>query len=113
MSGSRVLRKDGKTTIVINGDFTFEVNREFRNAYLSGTPGKQAGDSGFFDSNYVDSAGLGMLIRLREHVGKDANRSPWPAAMPRSRRSSRSPISARYSVSSDAHGVFLPEHATA
>ncbi|HOP18248.1 MAG: STAS domain-containing protein [Chromatiaceae bacterium] len=71
MSRIRVTEKDGKTTIIVTGDFTFEVNRDFRNAYQALPAGKPV-TVDFSNSNYVDSAGLGMLIRLREHVGKDA-----------------------------------------
>lgn len=71
MSRIRVTEKDGRTTIVITGDFTFEVNRDFRNAYQA-LPASKPVTVDFSGSDYVDSAGLGMLIRLREHVGKDS-----------------------------------------
>ena len=71
MSRIRVTEKDGKTTIAINGDFTFEVNREFRDAYQA-LPANKPVTVDFSHSNYVDSAGLWMLILLREHAGKDS-----------------------------------------
>ena len=60
--------KDGRTTIRINGDFVFALNREFRDVYQSLPPGRPV-TVDLSGASYIDSAGLGMLVRLREHQG--------------------------------------------
>lgn len=54
--------------IVIEGNFVFDINRAFRDAYQA----MPAGTRCVVDLSraaYLDSAGLGMLLRLREHAG--------------------------------------------
>lgn len=64
---------DGRKTIRIHGDFVFALNREFRDLYQSLPPGRPV-TVDLSAASYIDSAGLGMLVRLREHLGGD-NRS--------------------------------------
>ncbi|MCB1772094.1 MAG: STAS domain-containing protein [Gammaproteobacteria bacterium] len=59
---------DGRTHLAIHGNFVFDLNREFRKAYSQSPPGQPV-TVDLSDSTYMDSAGLGMLIRLREHAG--------------------------------------------
>lgn len=63
----------GQVVITIKGDFVFDVNSEFREAYK-----KHPSHSRFLvdlsRANYMDSAGLGMLLQLREHAGGDQSR---------------------------------------
>lgn len=68
----RTSRLADRLTIEVEGDFTFDVHREFRAAYRD----ESAINQYVVDltrSSYMDSAGLGMLMRLREHVGADRN----------------------------------------
>jgi anti-anti-sigma factor len=66
---------DGKTlTIRVTGSFTYDLHREFREAYER-HPG--LGTSFVVDlagTDYLDSSGLGMLLVLREHAGGEAAR---------------------------------------
>ena len=81
MSTITVTQHEGEARIVVNGSFVFDLNRAFREAYRS----LPAGTSVTIDlsaADYIDSAGLGMLIRLREHVGGDANRITLTGANP-------------------------------
>lgn len=48
----------------------FDVNREFRGAYQK-LPERTSITVDLSKTDYMDSAGLGMLIQMREHVGKD------------------------------------------
>lgn len=66
-----VTREDHSAIIAIHGDFVFDVNREFREAYQQ-LPQRTRITVDLSRTDYMDSAGLGMLIQLREHVGKDA-----------------------------------------
>lgn len=54
--------------ICVNGAFVFDVNREFRSAYSRLTEGRPV-EIDLSRADYIDSAGLGMLVRLREHAG--------------------------------------------
>ena len=57
-------------TVTIQGNFTFDLNREFRNAYQK-IPKNLPVTVDLSKATYIDSAGLGMLIRLRDHAGGD------------------------------------------
>lgn len=59
---------DGIATLRIAGDFVFSINREFRDAYQA-VPAGRPFLVDLSGAAYIDSAGLGMLIRLREHAG--------------------------------------------
>lgn len=50
----------------------FDLNRQFRDAYQS-LPAKTPVTVDLSGADYIDSAGLGMLIRLREHAGDASN----------------------------------------
>ncbi len=64
--------KDGRNaTIKIQGDFVFDVNREFREAYQQ-LPARSSISVDLSATDYMDSAGLGMLIQMRDHLGKDS-----------------------------------------
>ena len=49
-------------------DFVFDVNREFREAYRQ-SPADRSFVVDLSRSSYMDSAGLGMLIQLRDYAG--------------------------------------------
>jgi anti-anti-sigma factor len=59
---------DGTAKITVHGNFVFDLNRAFREAYQQ-VPAGQRIIVDLSRSQYVDSAGLGMLLRLREHAG--------------------------------------------
>lgn len=70
MSRISIATNDGTTTISIHGSFVFDLNREFRDAYQD-LPAGQPFAVDLCNAGYIDSAGLGMLLRLREHAGND------------------------------------------
>lgn len=68
MSQVLVNKQSERVTLSVVGEFTFGMNREFREAYKA-----NAGAAGFVidlsQSTYMDSAGLGMLVQLRDFAG--------------------------------------------
>lgn len=54
--------------IDVSGRFDFSCHNEFRKAYSHVQPGESVVVD-LQDANYVDSAALGMLLLLRDHVG--------------------------------------------
>jgi anti-anti-sigma factor len=71
MSRISIRQEDNTTTITVHGDFVFDVNREFRDAYQS-SPATDRFVVDLKDTAYMDSAGLGMLIQLRDYAGGQA-----------------------------------------
>ncbi len=64
-----VAQLENKVTLTINGDFTFPIHRQFLDAYKAHENSRHF----FVDLNktaYIDSAGLGMLLRLKEFAEK-------------------------------------------
>ena len=78
---SVTIEKDAQnwTTIHVMGRFDYESHGSFREAYADGAScaGVIVDLSG---ANYIDSAALGMLLILREHVGNDTQRAIIRAA---------------------------------
>ena len=68
MSQIALSRADGAYRILIRGRFTLASNPEVRAAYQR-VPTNQPITVDLSDTDYLDSAGLGMLVRLREHAG--------------------------------------------
>ena len=68
MSSVRVTEHTDKVVLTVDGDFTFELNREFREAYKAHA-GKRCFEVDLTSAHYMDSAGLGMLVQLREFAG--------------------------------------------
>lgn len=68
MSQIALSRADGAYQILIRGRFTLASNAEFRAAYQR-VPTNQPITVDLSHTDYVDSAGLGMLVRLREYAG--------------------------------------------
>ncbi len=73
MNRIRVKNDNNRITIAIQGDFTFDLNREFREAYQA-CPGNAQFEVDLRQSGYMDSAGLGMLLQLRDYAGGDSAR---------------------------------------
>lgn len=68
MSNVSLSQHEGTSVLSIHGAFVFDINRDFRQAYRAIDPGTSV----LVDlsrTSYIDSAGLGMLIKLREHIG--------------------------------------------
>jgi anti-anti-sigma factor len=65
--------QDRTVTITIGGDFTFDLNQAFRESYKA-HPGTMSFVLDLSRAGYMDSAGLGMLLQLREYAGADAAR---------------------------------------
>jgi len=73
MNRIRVKNDGNKISIAIQGDFTFDLNREFREAYQS-CPASAQFEVDLRQADYMDSAGLGMLLQLRDYAGGDSAR---------------------------------------
>lgn len=63
-----VLQTNECLVLGIDGEFTFDLNRDFRDAYKT-SPGKTRYTVDLGKTRYMDSAGLGMLVQLREFAG--------------------------------------------
>lgn len=68
MDSIKLTRHDHEATIAVHGNLVFDLNREFRDAYQA-VPAKTPFVVDLAHTDYIDSAGLGMLIQLREHAG--------------------------------------------
>jgi anti-anti-sigma factor len=68
MATIQITHDSGIPTIAVHGAFVFELNREFRDTYQA-LPANRPVVVDLSRADYMDSAGLGMLIRLREHAG--------------------------------------------
>jgi anti-anti-sigma factor len=68
-----VKQSDHCTVIKINGRFDFSCHAAFREAY-SGTPSGTEFIVDMEAASYMDSAALGMLLLLREHVQQQGGR---------------------------------------
>jgi anti-anti-sigma factor len=67
MSLETVKQSDSCRVIKINGRFDFSCHSAFREAY-SGSPTGTEFIVDMAEASYMDSAALGMLLLLREHV---------------------------------------------
>jgi anti-anti-sigma factor len=68
-----VKQSDHCTVIKINGRFDFSCHAAFREAY-SGAPSGTEFIVDMEAASYMDSAALGMLLLLREHVQQQGGR---------------------------------------
>ena len=59
-----------EVTLDVQGDFTYQLHRDFREAYRNEPLGTTY-IINLFKTEYMDSAALGMLLLLREHAGGD------------------------------------------
>lgn len=65
--------EDGRTvTIAVHGRFDFNIYRSFRDAYHKRGSSRYIID--LSNTEYIDSAALGMLLVLRDHCGGDQAR---------------------------------------
>lgn len=63
---------DGKTVnIQVVGRFDFSSHQEFRDTYSGVDPTKMRFNINLSQTEYLDSAALGMLLVLRERAGGD------------------------------------------
>lgn len=68
MSSIQTEQLADRTVIRVRGDFTFDIHRAFREAYQAQSAGSRY-EIDLSQAQYMDSAGLGMLIQLREYAG--------------------------------------------
>lgn len=69
MAISREEKSDGKEVVIhVNGQFDFSVVQEFRDAYQD-CHGKEIVVD-FRGAEYIDSAGLGMLLNMQSFLNK-------------------------------------------
>ena len=76
--------KENEFIIAINGEFDFNLVEPFVEAYENINIGSNKIVIDFRDTDFMDSSGLGMLIKLRKHFGPSADirlRSPNPQVM--------------------------------
>jgi anti-anti-sigma factor len=72
--GLETLKHGSNTTIIkITGRFDFSCHQPFREAYSS-APASSDFVVDMADTSYMDSAALGMLLLLREHVQQNGGR---------------------------------------
>jgi HptB-dependent secretion and biofilm anti anti-sigma factor len=64
---------DGSVVIKVKGRFDFSCHASFRDAYAKAPDGCEFVID-MEDASYMDSAALGMLLLLREHVQKQGGR---------------------------------------
>lgn len=76
MSRISSINKDGITHIVVHGSLVFDLNKAFREAYQS-LPTNARVVVDLSGADYLDSAGLGMLIRLRDYLSE----APQPVTL--------------------------------
>ena len=65
--------QDNEHIISISGDFDFNQVKPFRQAYEQIPQSAQTVVVDFRKTDYMDSSGLGMLIKLRKHFGTPAD----------------------------------------
>lgn len=65
---TEVTKCENVVTIKIKGDFKFKAHQEFRKAYLDNIGSDTKWILDFSQSQYVDSAALGMLLIFREEA---------------------------------------------
>lgn len=65
--------KDHEYTLSISGDFDFNQVKSFRQSYETIPMTARTIVVDFRKADYMDSSGLGMLIKLRKHFGRDAD----------------------------------------
>ncbi len=68
---SRLAKDRGEMTIAIQGRFTYDVHKEFRDAYERVDAQATSFIIDLAGTEYMDSAALGMLLLLRERAGGD------------------------------------------
>lgn len=81
MSNIQTEQLADRVVLRIHGDFTFDINRTFREAYQAHASGSNY-EVDLSRTNYMDSSGLGMLIQLREYAGGDNGRVILSGARP-------------------------------
>ncbi|SKA45518.1 STAS domain-containing protein [Enterovibrio nigricans] len=70
MAISREMKNDGKSVVIhVNGQFDFSVVQEFRDAYQDCQGKDMVVD--FRGTEYIDSAGLGMLLNMQTFLNKN------------------------------------------
>jgi len=67
-------REPGEIRLTLPERFDFSLHREFRRLYEEGEAGVTRYVIDLRETQYVDSAGLGMLLQLWEHAGRKADR---------------------------------------
>lgn len=67
-------REAGEIRLTLPERFDFSLHREFRRLYEEGQPGVTRYVVDLRETQYVDSAGLGMLLQLWEHAGRKPDR---------------------------------------
>lgn len=68
------LERNGDVTIYIDGRFVFSCHREFNCVMYMHKGDDMCYTVDLSNTTYLDSAALGMLLLLRDHVDGDASR---------------------------------------
>ncbi len=66
-----VINEAGQATLDLAGNFTFQSHREFKEATVAAIDDAKTEEVilDFGNVEYIDSAGLGMLLLLNERIG--------------------------------------------
>ncbi len=84
MSITREVRESGSTVIHVDGQFDFSVVRDFREAYQD-LGGKEI-TIDLRNTDYLDSAALGMLLNMQSYLEKPDGTIRIVNAMPQIKR---------------------------
>ncbi len=68
---TKLSKEAGEMTITVHGRFTYDVHKDFRDAYERVDPSQLRFVVDLAYTEYMDSAALGMLLLLRERAGGD------------------------------------------
>ena len=67
-----VVKSGDSVTITLDEKFDYNSVEDFRDAYLANEGTRYKVD--FFNTNYMDSSGLGMLLNMLRHLNEDSSR---------------------------------------
>ena len=65
--------KDGEVTVSVAGRFDYRVYDSFKASFISIGEDSKTVNIDLSETDYMDSSALGMLLMLREHVGRAVN----------------------------------------
>jgi len=68
----RAIESDNSIVITVNGNFTFPVYQTFFDVYSKYKGTRKQVEMDFSAVDYMDSAGIGMLLKMREEIGTGA-----------------------------------------
>lgn len=71
MSSVNVSQQGKQVTVTVQGRFDFNILQEFRDAYTSMAGSDHEFTVDLAQTEYIDSSALGMLLNMKNHLGRD------------------------------------------